>query len=132
MDSKQHARKIVEAISLLQEAGYGNARINCYIKEGLGAWRHQIFASEAFEKTKDKSTGLFSIPGNPIAAGDTAEEIANEIIKNYPQIMAAAKSPPTAYSLWLKEVLKDNPDGVFQMELPDAAFIGRKKIQPPF
>jgi len=132
MEPKQHARKIVEAISLLQEAGYGNIRINCYIKEGLGAWRHQIFASEAFEKKKDKSTGLFSIPGNPIATGETAEEIANEIIKNYPEIMGAAKSPPTAYSSWLKEALKDNPDGAFQMELPDVAIIGRKKISTPF
>ena len=38
----------MEAVAVLHARGYGLLKLYCYVKEGLGQWRHWLFASDAF------------------------------------------------------------------------------------
>lgn len=128
----QHARVILDAVSLLHQAGHGRLRVRCYVKEGLGAWRHQLFAADRFELEPGPSTGLASLPGWPVAEGDTPEAIADNLKLRWPELLEAARGPADAYAHWLRRILDQDPHGVFEMEDSGEARIGRLTLTTPF
>ena len=107
--NEQHARHIVEAISKLHLQGFGRLRLLCYVKEGLPAWRHLLFASERFERGTFV-TSLFSVPTNPISIAPSPESIAREIQSSHPEVLKEARGPFDEYCAWLKKLIEDNPD----------------------
>lgn len=136
MDSKRHAFIIVAAVSRLHQAGYGRLRILCYVKEGISAWRHRLFASDGFkiDQAIDQATatGLYSLPGRSIARGENSKAIAAELIAKYPELMEVAKGPVTDYAIWLRRLLLQHPGAVFEMEEPEHAVIDGKHVDTPF
>lgn len=131
MKARHHAFAILAAVSRLYHAGYGRLRIRCYVKEGLGAWRHCLFASDEFNTADRCATDLYSLPGYPIADGRGSRAIAAELVTHYPRILEAAKGPPGEYATWLKQLLLLHPGCVFQMETPEYATVNGRRVDGP-
>ncbi len=132
MNPRRHAFAIVAAVSRLHQAGYGRLRILCYVKEGIGAWRHRLFASEGFEPGGAYGMSLYSVPDHPMAEGDGSRAIAADLVARYPQLMAAAKGPPGDYAAWLRQILLRHPGCVFEMEEPGHATVNGQRVEVPF
>ncbi len=132
MNARQHAYAILAAASRLHDAGYSRLRIRCYVKEGLGAWRHCLFASDEFNESEGCATDLYSLPGDPIADGRNSRAIAAELVARYPRLMAAAKGPPGDYAAWLRHILLQHPGCVLEMEEPEHAMINGRRVEAPF
>lgn len=132
MNPHKHAYAIVTAVSRLHQAGYGRLRILCYVKEGLGVWRHRLFASDGFDRESESMTRLYSLPGRPIADGRDSRAIAAELVVQYPGLMAEAKGPPGDYAFWLRRLLLRHPGCVFEMEAPEHALVNGRQMDAPF
>ena len=129
------ARLILEAVAVLHARGYGRLKLLCYIKEGLGAWRHGLFAADTFPRNirelPHRVRCGFSIPGWPLATGQTAEEVANAIIAGAPTLLKDALGTDAAYVSWYKGMLAQYPKGILQMESSDEASIAGVQIPHP-
>ena len=124
----------MEAVAVLHQRGSGRLKLFCYVKEGLGAWRHCLIASDTFPNRihdLSESSGLCSLPGSPIAAGDTPQDIADHILLRYPKLVDAALGSDPAYVDWFAQLLAAHPEGVLEMESPRLASMGRVDIHPP-
>lgn len=131
---EQQARHIMEAIALLHRRGFGRLKLFCYIKEGLGAWRHGLFASNTFpESMRDlpgpNATG--SLPGAAVAEGGSPEEVADDIVLKYPELADAALGSDPEYVAWYERLITAHPQGVVEMESPHVAIIEGVHVQPP-
>ena len=126
MSSQQLARLLMEALAVLHQQGYGLFKLSCYVKDGIGAWRHCIFASEEFPDNVGAWLGPKqggSLPGWGIFSGSTPEEVADNILERYPRLAEAARGQDEVYVSWFQQMLADYPDGVLEMESPDRASI---------
>jgi hypothetical protein len=132
MKSEPLAYAILQAVAHLHQCGHGRLRIRCYIKDGLCAWRHQLFVSDRFEIGNGSSTALYSIPGRPIAVGSDFLEIANKIAARYPELVNEAIGPVNTYTSWLQTIVTKYPQCVLEMETPTEAMIDGVKISTPY
>lgn len=126
MSSRQQARLLMEALAVLHQRGYGRLKLFCYVKDGLGAWRHWIFASDEFPNNivawqGPKQGG--SLPGWGIFSGATAEEVADDILSRHPHLAEAARGRDDVYVSWYQQMLADHPEGILEMESPCRASI---------
>lgn len=81
--ARQDARLLMEALAVLHQRGYGRLKLHCYIKEGLGVWRHCVFASDEFPDNIQAWPGPRchgSIPGHAAFDGGTVEEVAESVL----------------------------------------------------
>jgi hypothetical protein len=134
MSPKQHARLIMEAVALLHQRGFGRLKLFCYVKEGLGAWRHGLFASDTFpESIRDlpepNATG--SLPGMAVANGDSPEEVADDIVSKHPELANAALGSDHVYVEWYGRMIAEHPQGVLEMESPREAVIAGVRVEQP-
>lgn len=133
---ERYARHVLEAVRELHARGFGKLKIFCYVKEGIGAWRHSLFASESFpdrESHIPRPRADGSLPDWPVAEGETGEEIAAEILRRRPDLCASAKGLDSEYVTWFSNVLAQFPDGILTMDRPDAAaIIGECSINTPY
>lgn len=120
----------MEAVAVLHARGYGRLKLFCYIKEGLGAWRHGLFVANSFPHHVD-GISVGSIPGWPLATGQTAEEVADAIIAKRPELLQSALGTDAAYVSWYKSMLARYPKGILQMESSDEAIIAGVRIPDP-
>lgn len=132
MNSRQHAFAIVAAVSRLHAAGYGRLRILCYVVEGLGVWRHQLFASDGFSLDDAPKTKLCSLPDWGIAKGVNSRVLASVLLRDFPKLMVAAKGPIGDYAFWLRKLLLQHPGAVLEMQEPEHALIGMRPVVTPF
>lgn len=121
LPAKQQARLLMEAIAVLHQRGYGRLKLYSYVKNGLGAWRHWIFASDEFPDSimawsGPKSGG--SLPGMAIFSGVTVDEVVESILSRHRLIFQAARGQDAEYEAWYKRMLDDYPDGILEMESP--------------
>lgn len=126
MSSRQQARLLMEALAVLHQRGYGRLKLFCYIKGGLGAWRHWLFASDEFPNNVVAWQGPKhggSLPGWAIFSGTTAQEVADDILSRYPHLAQAARGKDEVYVSWYQQMLADYPDGILEMESPYRASI---------
>lgn len=120
------ARFILDAVSTLHTRGYGRLKIHCYAKDGIGAWRHTLFASDAYP-----AVGGFgelpppiahgSAPGWAVAHGNSSTEVADQIERRYPELMRAARGPESEFVRWYQDLLSAHPGKAFEIEHPDMA-----------
>jgi hypothetical protein len=135
MSPKHQARLTMEAVALLHQRGCGRLKLYCYIKEGLGAWRHWVFASDEFPDdvvtwAGPKSHG--SLPGQESFHGFTVEEVAESILAQCPDVAEAARGQDESYVVWYREMLAAHPDGVLEMESPlRASILGYGEVKVP-
>lgn len=123
---KHQARLLMEAVGVLHQRGYGRLKLYCYVKGGLGAWRHWIFASDVFPDSiaawpGKKSGG--SLPGMALFTGVTIDEVAENILSRHPALSESARGRDAVYVDWYKKMLSDYPDGILEMESPYQASI---------
>lgn len=131
--AERQARRLLEAVSALHDAGFGRLRLLCYVKEGLGAWRHRLFVADKFEIMSSTATPLASLPGWPLVRGDTVAEIVDNLKIKFPELMEQARGDIDEYAVWLKHILISHPDGILEMESPyEARLIEGNPIQAPF
>ncbi|MBK6614945.1 hypothetical protein [Ottowia sp.] len=132
---EEQARLVMEAVAVLHARGYGLLKLYCYIKEGLGQWRHWVLASDAFPENIGLWDGVQvrgSIPGRPAFDGRTAEEVANSILANRPELLEAGRGEDGIYVRWYRNMLVAYPDGILEMESPwEASILGRGEIPLP-
>jgi len=126
MDARQQARLLMEALAVLHRRGYGRLKLYCYIKEGLGAWRYWVFASDEFPDSigawrGPKRSG--SLPGMTTFDGGTAEEVAESILARCRNVVEAAQGHDESYVAWYREMLATYPDGILEMESAHSASI---------
>ncbi len=127
----------MEAVALLHDEGYGRLKIYCYIKSGLGAWRHYLFAADRFlQRISDlpKPIASGSLPDWPIAAGSTAELIAKSLLEKFPELLHAAVGEDSTYTNWYRLLLQQYPTSVLLMERQDIARLlpGHVRISTPY
>ena len=131
--AERQARRFIEAVSALHEAGYGRLRLLCYIKEGLGAWRHRLFAADEFEIMGSTSTPLASLPGWPLVRGESIQEIMDNLQTQYPALLEQARGEIGEYAVWLKQILASYPEGILEMETPyEARLLEGGPLPAPF
>lgn len=126
MTNRQQARLLMEALAVLHQRGYGRLKLYCYVKEGLGAWRHWVFASDDFPDNiwawpGPKCHG--SLPGIAQVDGVTVEEVAESVLARCPDVAKAARGQDENYVAWYREMLATYPDGILEMESPFRASI---------
>lgn len=120
----EQARLIMEAVAVLHARGYGLLKLYCYVKEGLGAWRHWIFASDAFPTNIWHWPGMAahgSLPGHALFDGSTPEDVADSMLREAPQVLDAARGQDATYVNWYREMLLAYPSDVLVMESPSTA-----------
>jgi hypothetical protein len=120
------ARLILEAVAVLHERSYGRLKVHCYVKDGLGAWRHTLFAASSYPIARGFSDlptpwAHGSLPGSPVAKGLTAVEVADAIERKFPELLDAARGSDSEYELWYRELLAAHPGCVFEIETPNSA-----------
>jgi len=126
MDARQQARLLMEALAVLHRRGYGRLKLYCYVKEGLGAWRHWVFASDEFPDSIGAWRGpqrSGSYPGMTTFDGGTAEEVAESILARCRDVVEAAHGHDESYVAWYREMLANYPDGILVMESAHSASI---------
>lgn len=127
------ARLIMEAVAILHDRGFGRLKLICYVKEGVGAWRHFLFAADSFPNDLAEAPQPVvwgSLPGMGVAAGGTAEAMADEILACYPQLADASRGLDSHYVSWYRDLLTSFPDGVLEMEFADSASISEHPVAP--
>lgn len=133
--AKRQARLVMEAIAVLHARGYGLLKLYCYVKEGLGQWRHWIFASDAFPDSIGRWPGVSahgSIPSWSLFDGSTAHQVADSMLAHAQEVLEVARGQDDVYVNWYREMLLAYPDEVLVMESPRRAeILGRGKIQLP-
>ena len=131
----QQARLLMEALAVLHQRGYGRLKLYCYVKEGLGAWRHWVFASDEFPDNiwawaGQKCGG--SLPGMALFHGFTVEEVAESVLSRCPAVAEAARGQDENYVAWYREMLAAHPDGILVMESPlRASILGYGDVKVP-
>lgn len=126
MAAEQQARLLMEALAVLHQRGYGRLKLYCYVKEGLGAWRHWVFASDEFPDSiwawpGPKCHG--SLPGMAIFDGVSVEEVAESVLARCPNVTEAARGHDESYVTWYREMLAAHPEGILEMESAHRASI---------
>lgn len=137
MSAEKDARLVMETVAQLHKHGYGRLKIFCYVKEGIGAWRHWLFASDDFPCSSSDlphpvlhgSIPLFS---SRTITGKLADDAALLFIDAQPELISAALGADTIYVKWYAEMLNANPTGILQMESPFEAMIDYRKIVTPY
>lgn len=127
-------RAIMEAVAVLHDRGYGRLKLFCYVKEGLGAWRHQLFAGDRFPPQGaplPRPVAGGSLPSWPVARGATAEQVADAVLAAHPGLAAAAVGADDAYVAWYREMLVAHPVGALEMESGTEACISGVELHPP-
>lgn len=109
----------MEAVSLLHQRGYGLLKLYCYVKEGLGTWRHWVFASDEFPDNiwawpGPKCRG--SLSGMDRFEGSTVEDVADSVLAQCPDVARAARGRDENYVTWYRNMLATHPDGILEME----------------
>jgi hypothetical protein len=132
MQSEQLAHAILQAVAHLHQCGYGRLRIKCYVKEGICAWRHQLFVSDRFDTKEGPSTAMYSIPGRPIEVGGNFQEIAEKIVTRHPELIEKAIGPANTYTFWLQDLINQHQQCILEMETPTEALIDGVKISTPY
>ena len=129
------ARLLMEAVAVLHQRGAGQLKLCCYVKEGLGAWRHWVFASDMFPVNIRDWPGPSvhgSFPGLSSVQGSSAEEIADWLMAQRPEVIEAGHGQDETYVTWYRSLLATYPDGVLEMETPfHAAIVGRGAVAVP-
>ncbi len=128
---------VMQAIVELHKQGYGRLKLFCYIKEGIGEWRHWLFASDCFPESISqlpKPNLHGSIPHwlEPTLAGNTPAEAAEDFIKLHPDIAAAAVGSDPIYVPWFASIVNQCANESFEMESRFKARIGGRLIQTPY
>jgi len=125
----------MEAVAVLHRRGYGRLKLYCYVKEGLGAWRHWVIASDAFPDNIwawDGPKCQGSLPGMSPFQGQSAEEVAESVLARCPALVEAARGKDEIYVAWFDELLAAHPDGILEMESPlRASIVGDGEVSVP-
>ena len=133
--ANKQARLVMEAVAVLHARGYGLLKLYCYVKEGLGQWRHWLFASDAFPHGLAGWPGITthgSIPSRPLFEGSTPQEVAESMLEQAPRVLENARGEDHTYVDWFRDMLLTHPDGVLEMESPlEARIIGYGEISLP-
>lgn len=131
----ENARFIVESVEILHRQGYGKLKLTSYVKDGIMAWRHWLFASDSFptcwETYQKRRLGGSSI-SSPVAFGESATEVAEILLMKNPEFFETAKGSDPIYENWYREMLIANPVGVLEMEFPHTAKMNGKEIKTPY
>ena len=123
---RELARLILEAVAVLHERGYGRLRVHCYLKDGIGAWRHTLFAANTYPSTQGfvdipKPWARGSLPGLSVAEGVSAVDVADVIEQKFPKLLDAARGSDSTYEYWYRELLAAHPGRVLEIDPPDSA-----------
>lgn len=128
---------VMQAIVELHKQGYGKLKLFCYVKDGIGAWRHWLFASDSFPESLaeiPKPNLHDSIPYSwlPALEGDTPAEVAEYFIHEYPDIASTAVGSDPVYVPWFASIVNQCGNEPFEMESRFKAHIGGRLIQTPY
>jgi hypothetical protein len=119
-DEHRHARAILEAVRVLHQRGFGLLKIHCYVKEGLGAWRHRFFSAPTFSHTtsdqQPPSTELFSLPDWPISEAPDPVSIADDVAARLSAFLQRCEGVDTDYVAWYAELLDRHPGCGLEIE----------------
>lgn len=132
---EQQARLVMEAVSTLHARGFGLLKLVCYVKEGLGQWRHWIIASGEFPSNIWHWPGqnaFGSIPVKPLFFGNTPNEVAQSMLELAPEVLNAARGEDEVYVNWYRGMLLTYPGQVLIMESArEAEILGHGRIPLP-
>jgi hypothetical protein len=73
------------------------------IKEGLRAWRHFLVAADCYPQEADdfpEPNAGASLPVLPVAPGITPHEVADDLERRYPKLMAASRGELSERVRW--------------------------------
>lgn len=128
---------VFKMVVYLHKRGLGLLKFACYTKEGLGAWRHLLFASRYFPPTNDHSNlpkpFLFGSFRDILLAKRINPETAGDyFISENVELAAACQGDDYPYISWFASVAKIQFGQVFEMEHPEIANLGALRIYTPY
>lgn len=137
MSAISDARLVMDTIAELHKRGYGRLKLFCYIKEGLGVWRHWLFVSDSFpssvsELPRPSLHGSIPWLWTPTIEGNSPEDAADRFIETRQEIALAARGEDSIYTSWYSEMLKMQPSGILEMESPNEAMLDGEQIDTPY
>ena len=133
LTSRQRARLLMEAVAALHASGYGRLKLFSYVKDGLGAWRHGLFAADHYPTAGEGPPRLWgsgSMPGWSVADGDSVAEVVNSLRRGLSKQLELALGADDAYVAWFRDVLDRHPDGVIEMEDASSAKVDGRQVRP--
>ncbi|MDF1739683.1 MAG: hypothetical protein P1U86_11025 [Verrucomicrobiales bacterium] len=107
-------RKLILAVAELHRRGYKKLRINAGLSPSGCHWRYHLLTSDSSVKGPSGSlTNQLNMNW-----GDTPDsspgELAEAIIRKFPDLIEAAKGEDNTYAAWLSEIVEESaPDGLF-------------------
>ncbi len=107
-------RKLMLAISILHSRGYGNLRLKAGMSPSGCHWRYHLKVPGcSVSEAKGSLTNQESFNW-----GDTdessPEDLADSMVSNFPELLAAAKGFDPAYSKWITMIIEESqPEGLF-------------------
>lgn len=115
----------MEAVGELHRRGYGRLKLYCYIKEGLGRWRHILVAADDFPSDPLRMPPecvLFG-PADEAYGCDFTDPVAlADSFEGDRDFFSLARGLDEAYVTWYREMLEQTaPWGIVTMESPDKA-----------
>jgi hypothetical protein len=115
----------MEAVGELHGRGYSRLKLYCYIKEGLGRWRHILVAADDFPEEPLQLPGecvLFE-PADFAFRRDFTDPFAlADDFESQHSFFSHARGLDEAYVTWYREMLEQTaPWGIIMMESPDRA-----------
>jgi hypothetical protein len=127
----------METIAELHRRGYGRLKLFSYTKEGIGAWRHWLFASDSFPDSvsdlpKSKVGGSIPWLWTPTVVGHSVANAAEKFSAQNPELMLAALGADPIYVSWYANMLEACPMGVLDMESPFEALVDGSPIDTPY
>ncbi len=133
---KSDHRFVMESVAELHKRGYGRLKLFCYLKEGVAAWRHWLFADDKFPDTweaipKPKLHGSVPWLSSPTFDGDTVEEAADRFVLTNPELAEAARGTDPGYVNWYAEMISMDPFAILEMESSTVAWLDNE-IRTPY
>ena len=137
MSGWQEMTLVLETIGELHRRGFGRLKLYCYVKEGLCAWRHNLFAADTFpSELPAQPCAWGSCPERPVVSGDSPQRAADELIARRPDLAAAAKGEDPLYTVWFAQLLAHLAQRDFrallEMESPTEAYLGSSRYLTPY
>ena len=121
---RKNPRFVMEMIKELHNLGYEKIRLYCYIKEGLGEWRHFIFAHDYLPSTEYNYPEPNVDADYALSGSKTPRDAALKFISINPEISLAGKGKDPFYRAWYSALLERcGPGSVMEMESAKGAII---------
>ena len=137
LNQREYQQLVLDMIVTLHKKGYGLLKLLCYTKEGLGAWRHMVFAADTFPDGRIRANipepkVFCSFRDMPLARHIDPETSGILFLASNSELGQRAIGNDSRYTSWFSSIAMIQANGVFEMERPHLATLGGIRIYTPY